>query len=73
LNSATRLIEVAPVGVERVVGFFVVGLLSQHRLVLSITRQVCDGPLAGREGDFVLKYFLLREGIRRKHGSAKGK
>jgi hypothetical protein len=36
--------------------------------------QVCGGPLAAREGRFVPKYFLLREGIRRrKHGSAKAK
>ncbi len=27
--------------------------------------KVCSGPLVGREGNFVLKYFLLREGIRR--------
>jgi hypothetical protein len=26
--------------------------------------RVCDAPLAGREGKFVLKYFLLREAIR---------
>jgi hypothetical protein len=33
-----------------------------------ITCRVCDGPLAGREGKFVLKYFLLREAIReRRH------
>ena len=38
-----------------------------------ITCQVCGGPLAGREGKFVLKYFFLREGIRRKHGAAKAK
>ena len=38
-----------------------------------ITCQICGGPLAGREGKFVLKYFFLREGIRRKHGSAKAK
>jgi hypothetical protein len=37
-----------------------------------ITCQVCGVPLAAREGKFVLKYFFLREGIRRKrHGSAK--
>ena len=29
-----------------------------------ITCQVCRGPLAGQEAKFVLKYFLLREGIR---------
>ena len=35
-----------------------------------ITCQVCGGPLAGREGDFVLKYYLLRKGIqRRRHGT----
>jgi hypothetical protein len=38
-----------------------------------ITCQVCRGPLAGQEAKFVLKYFLLREGIRRKHGGAKAK
>ena len=38
-----------------------------------ITCQVCGGPLAGREGKFLLKYFFLREGIRRKHGRAKAK
>jgi len=26
-----------------------------------ITCQVCGGPLAGREGKFVLKYYLLRK------------
>ena len=37
-----------------------------------ITCQACGGPLAGREGKFVLKYFFLREAIRRKrHGTAK--
>ena len=30
-----------------------------------ITCRVCGGPLAGREGKFVLKYFLLREATRR--------
>jgi len=38
-----------------------------------IACQVCGRPLAGREGRFVLKYFFLREGIRRKHGAAKAK
>jgi hypothetical protein len=28
---------------------------------LKITCQVCDEPLAAREGQFVLKYFLLRK------------
>ena len=28
-----------------------------------ITCRVCGGPLAGREGKLVLKYFLLRKGI----------
>ena len=27
--------------------------------------RVCGGPFVGREGKFVLKYFLLREAIRR--------
>jgi predicted RNA-binding Zn-ribbon protein involved in translation (DUF1610 family) len=31
-----------------------------------ITCRVCGGPLAGREGTFVLKYFLLREAVRRR-------
>jgi hypothetical protein len=31
-----------------------------------ITCQVCGGPLTGREGKFVLKYFLLREAVRRR-------
>jgi hypothetical protein len=35
--------------------------------------QVCGGPLAGREGKFVPKYFFLREGIRRKQGGTEGK
>jgi hypothetical protein len=26
-----------------------------------ITCRVCGGPLAGREGDFIFKYFLLRK------------
>ena len=30
-----------------------------------ITCRVCGGPLARREGKFVLKYFLLREKARR--------
>ena len=29
-----------------------------------ITCRACGGPLAGREGKFVLKYFLLRKGLR---------
>jgi transcription elongation factor Elf1 len=36
-----------------------------------ITCQVCGGPFAGREDKFMLKYFFLREAIRRKHGSSK--
>jgi hypothetical protein len=36
-----------------------------------IACRVCGVPLAGREGKYVLKYFLLREGIRRKRGGAK--
>jgi hypothetical protein len=31
-----------------------------------ITCRVCGGPLSGREGNYVLKYFLLRKAIRRK-------
>jgi predicted Zn finger-like uncharacterized protein len=27
---------------------------------------VCGAPLAGREGEFVLKYFFLRKGTRRR-------
>jgi hypothetical protein len=27
--------------------------------------RVCGGPLVGREGKFVLKYYLLREAMRR--------
>jgi hypothetical protein len=34
-----------------------------------ITCRVCGGPLTGREGNFVLKYFLLRKAIRsRRYG-----
>ena len=29
-----------------------------------ITCRACGGPLAGREGKFVLKYFLLRKATR---------
>jgi hypothetical protein len=29
-----------------------------------ITCRACGGPLTAREGNFVLKYFLLRKGIR---------
>jgi formylmethanofuran dehydrogenase subunit B len=29
-----------------------------------VTCRVCGGPLAGREGKFVLKYFLSRKGGR---------
>jgi hypothetical protein len=36
-----------------------------------IACRVCGVPLAGREGKLVLKYFLLRKGMRRKHGGAK--
>jgi transcription elongation factor Elf1 len=37
-----------------------------------ITCQVCGGSRAGREGKFVLKYFLLREAVRRRRqGRAK--
>jgi hypothetical protein len=37
-----------------------------------IVCRVCGAPLAGREGKFVLKYFLLREAVRRKRqGTAK--
>jgi len=36
-----------------------------------IACRICGVPLAGREGKSVLKYFLLREGLRRKHGGAK--
>jgi predicted Zn finger-like uncharacterized protein len=36
-----------------------------------VTCRVCGSPLSGREGKFVLKYFLLREAIRRKRGGAK--
>ena len=32
----------------------------------AITCQVCGSPFAGREGEFVLKYFLLREAVRRR-------
>jgi hypothetical protein len=28
--------------------------------------RVCDGPLPGREGNFVVKYFMLRKAGRRK-------
>jgi hypothetical protein len=31
---------------------------------LEIACQVCNGPLIAREGQFVLKYFLLREATR---------
>jgi transcription elongation factor Elf1 len=30
----------------------------------AIACRACGAPLAGREGNFVLKYFLLRRGIR---------
>jgi predicted RNA-binding Zn-ribbon protein involved in translation (DUF1610 family) len=30
-----------------------------------LTCRACGGPLAGREGNFVLKYFLLRKAGRR--------
>jgi hypothetical protein len=36
------------------------------------TCQVCGGPLTAREGKFVLKYFLLRQAVRRRRqGRAK--
>ena len=44
-------------------------LRQSHR---EITCQVCGSPLVGREGKFVLKYFLLREAVRRRRkGRAK--
>jgi transcription elongation factor Elf1 len=36
-----------------------------------IACRVCGVSLMGREGKSVLKYFFLREGIRRKYGGAK--
>jgi predicted Zn finger-like uncharacterized protein len=36
-----------------------------------VTCQVCGAPLAGREGKFVLKYFLLRKGIQPRRAKAK--
>jgi hypothetical protein len=37
-----------------------------------ITCQVCGSPLVGREAKLVLKYFLLREAVRRtRHGASK--
>jgi ribosomal protein S27E len=33
--------------------------------------RVCGAPLAGREGKFVLKYFHLREAVRKRNGAAK--
>jgi len=37
-----------------------------------ITCRVCGSPLSGREGKLVLKYFLLREAVRRRrHGASK--
>ena len=38
-----------------------------------ITCQVCGAQLAGREGNFVLKYFLLRKGIPSRRGLSGGK
>ena len=29
-----------------------------------ITCRVCDGPLVGREGNYVLKYFLLSRSVK---------
>ena len=34
--------------------------------------QVCAGPFVGREGKFVLKYYLLREAIRRERRKWRG-
>ncbi|PWT83920.1 MAG: hypothetical protein C5B58_05665 [Acidobacteria bacterium] len=34
--------------------------------------QVCAGPLVGREGKFVLKYYLLRQAIRRERRKWRG-
>ena len=34
-----------------------------------ITCSVCDAPLLGRKGKFVLKYFLLRKAIRSRRGA----
>jgi hypothetical protein len=37
-----------------------------------ITCRACSAPLAARDGEFVLKYFLLRKGTRlRRHHTAK--
>jgi hypothetical protein len=45
---------------------------------LGIACRVCSGPLAAREGQFVLKYFLLREAsrmdvLRARQGSVRAK
>jgi hypothetical protein len=34
------------------------------------TRCACGSSFAGREGKFVLKYFILRKGIRSRHSKA---
>ena len=32
--------------------------------------RICGRPLAGRDGEFVLKYFLLRKASRRRDGGS---
>ena len=38
-----------------------------------INCRACGDPLAGREGEFVLKYFLLRKGIRSRRAAPNAK
>ena len=45
--------------------------LNQHRTDQTdhprdVTCFACGAPLSGRDGEFVVKYFLLRHGARRK-------
>ena len=38
--------------------------LDQRPFIVRVPCRVCDAPLPGRDGDFVLKYFLLRNALR---------
>lgn len=51
--------------------------LDQRPFIVRVPCRVCDAPLPGRDGDFVLKYFLLRNALcpdpRAREGSQRAK
>ena len=40
--------------------------IAGRQMFHDVTCLVCGAPLSGRDGEFVVKYFLLRHGARRK-------